>query len=285
MIPKPLSGAIGLDPASFRSAFVRLVRKRLQNQWHGSFVFSLNGDFRTISAVLFLLGTGTDGTPQLILNRRSPHVRQAGDLCCPGGGVSPKLDLFLARWLDLPVTPLFKWPHRKWWRRHRRGDYAKLSILLTTALREGLEEMRLNPFGVTFLGPLPAQQLVLFQRSIYPLAVFVDRQQRFYPNWEVDKIIRIPLADLLSAQNYGRIAMSGKGIHHGPLKVSQREFPCFIHRDHDQNELLWGATYRITMNFLQTVFDFVPPDTESLPIIHRRIDRHYLEGAALSKNG
>lgn len=283
MIPKPSSGSIGSDPVSFRSAFIRLVGNRLQQyNWTGSLGFAPNGNMRGISAVLFLLGTGTDGTPQLILNKRSPSVRQAGDLCCPGGGILPKLDPFLAKWIDLPLLPLFRWPYRKLWRRYRSDGYAKLSILLTTALREGLEEMRLNPFGVTFLGPLPAQQLILFQRTIYPMAVWINRQKHFFPNWEVDKIIRIPLADLLSAENYGQIAISGKGINHGPLKMSKREFPCFIYRDHDQNELLWGATYRITINFLQTVFDFVPPDTESLPIIHRRIDRHYLQGMAQS---
>ena len=284
MITTPSSGTMGHDPASFRSAFIRLVRNRLQYHWPGSFGFTSNGDLRAISAVLFLLGTGTDGTPQLILNRRSPNVRQAGDLCCPGGGISPKLDFFLAKWLNLPTTPLFRWPYRKWWHRHRSADYDKLSILFTTALREGLEEMRLNPFGVTFLGPLPVQQLVVFHRAIYPLAVFVNRQQRFFPNWEVDRIIRIPLADLLCARNYGRIVMSGEGIDRSPLRMSQREFPCFIHRDNDQKELLWGATYRITENFLRTIFDFVPPDTDSLPIIHHRIGRHYLEGEPLSKN-
>ncbi len=284
MIPMQSPGTIGVDSASSRSAFLRLVQKRLQYHWPASFGFTANGDLHTISAVLFLLGTAPDGTPELILNRRSPHVRQAGDLCCPGGGISPKLDLFLAKWLDLPATPLFRWPHRKWWRRYRSDDYAKLSILLTTALREGLEEMRLNPFGVTFLGPMPVQQLVLFERFIYPLAVWIDRQQRFFPNWEVDKIIRIPLADLLCAQHYGRIVMSGRVMNREPLKMSQREFPCFIHRDHDQNELLWGATYRITVSFLRAIFDFVPPDPKSLPVIHRRIDRHYLEGEPLSKN-
>ncbi|HSM74653.1 MAG TPA: hypothetical protein VK852_08460, partial [Desulfobacterales bacterium] len=78
----------------------------------------------------------------------------------------------------------------------------KIALLLAAALREGFEEMRLNPLGVEFLAPMQAQRLVLFQRVIYPLVGWVPRQRRFIPNWEVDKIVRIPLAALLDPVNY-----------------------------------------------------------------------------------
>jgi len=35
----------------------------------------------------------------LILNKRSARVRQAGDLCCPGGRVNPRFDFYAARLL------------------------------------------------------------------------------------------------------------------------------------------------------------------------------------------
>ena len=79
--------------------------------------FTLKDESAQISAVLFLLGPGTDGKPVLILNKRSRHVRQPSDLCCPGGGVRPALDSFLARWLRLPAPPLSRWPKGFWWRR------------------------------------------------------------------------------------------------------------------------------------------------------------------------
>ena len=52
---------------------------------------------KNASAVMFLLGLmpGSNGQPpepSLILNKRSQAVNQAGDLCCPGGGISPNLD-------------------------------------------------------------------------------------------------------------------------------------------------------------------------------------------------
>lgn len=136
-------------------SLIELVQERLQRQAIAPFGFDANGDLRRISAVLFLLGQHDDQTPYLILNKRSHRVRQPGDLCCPGGGVSPSVDALIAKSLYLPKTPLSRWPHQNWWRKHRYRDYKKLSLLLATALREGVEEMRLNPFGIRFLGPMP----------------------------------------------------------------------------------------------------------------------------------
>ena len=68
------------------------------------------------SAVLFLLGmsplqNGLAPEPCLILNKRSARVKQAGDLCCPGGGVQPGLDGLLARSMTLPGMPIWRWPY------------------------------------------------------------------------------------------------------------------------------------------------------------------------------
>jgi hypothetical protein len=120
-------------------------------------------------------------------------------------------------------------------------------------VRESIEEMRLNPFGLDFLGPLPAQPLVLFQRVIYPMVVWISGQRRFYPNWEVEKIIYIPLRDLLNPALYARY---------------QLRF--------EEAEVLWGATYRITAVFLNYVFGFAPPDLNSLPEIHGSLSKAYL---------
>jgi len=261
-------------------AFIRLVQDRLHRQSPATFAFNTNGDLRLSSAVLFLLGTGPNGEPFLILNKRSRRVRQSGDLCCPGGGISPSIDRLLARWLNLPTTPLSRWPHRPWWRRYRKTEFPKLALLLAAALREGFEEMRLNPLGVTFLGPMPAQHLVMFKRAIYPMVGWVNRQQRFFPNWEVEKIVRIPLVSLFDVGNYARYRISFKTGTPGAPDMPYRDMPCFIHRHNRDDELLWGATYRITERFLKTIFDYVPPAMASLPVIHRRLDRHYLQGTS-----
>lgn len=261
-------------------SFIRGVQDRLSSQAPTVFDFNPHGDLETVSAVLFLLGPGADGWPELILNKRSQRVRQAGDLCCPGGGISPRIDSWLARGLLLPAMPLQRWAQRPRWRRYPDKALPKIALLLAAALREGFEEMRLNPLGVEFIAPMPAQRLVLFQRVIYPLVGWVTRQRRFIPNWEVDKIVRIPLAALLDPVNYARyrISFSETAAAAAPIR-SDRDMPCFRHRHQGQTELLWGATYRIVEQFLKAVFDFIPPAMESLPIIHRRLNRAYLEGA------
>lgn len=261
-------------------ALIRLAQDRLHQQPPGSFAFTANGDLRRISAVLFLLGKAHNGDPFLLLNKRSRNVRQSGDLCCPGGGISATIDFWIARWLHLPTTPLSRWPHGTWWRRHRKKDFSKLALLLAAALREGFEEMRLNPMGVKFLGPMPAQHLVMFKRVIYPLVGWVNRQQRFFPNWEVEKIVRIPVAALLDAGNYARYRISFVSDIPGAPDTPYGDMPCFVHHRNGHDELLWGATYRITEQFLKTIFDHVPPSMESLPVIHRRLDRKYLRGAS-----
>jgi hypothetical protein len=113
--------------------------------------------------------------------------------------------------------------------------------------------MRLNPLGVRFLGPMAAQRLVMFRRTIYPLAGWVPRQRLFFPNWEVEKIVRIPLASLLDADNYACCRISFRDIASGGPDVPYRDMPCFVHRENGQKELLWGATYRLTERFLNTV--------------------------------
>jgi hypothetical protein len=227
---------------------------------------------------LFLLGlhpqTGSlSGEPCLILNKRSVKVRQPGDLCCPGGRVSRRLDAGLATLLKLPILHLARWPHWPRWRKTRPRDAKWLRLLLATGVRESIEEMRLNPFGLTFLGPLPAQPLVMFQRIIYPMVVWVSGQKRFYPNWEVEKIIYIPLRDLLNSTRYARYRLRFEAQSTTP---QINTFPCFRYAKGNKEEVLWGATYRITAVFLDCVFGFVPPDLNSLPEIHGSLSRSYL---------
>jgi hypothetical protein len=235
-------------------------------------------DWRSVSAVLFLLGPYPGkgryfGQACLILNKRSARVRQPGDLCCPGGRISPRLDAGLAALLRLPKSPLERWPHWRDWRRERPQQARWLRLLLSTSLRESAEEMRLNPFGVTFLGPLTAQSLVMFNRVIYPMAVWVSDQKRFYPNWEVAKIVYIPLRNLFDPTKYARYHLRIQNLSAGDILNT---FPCFRYETAGEAEILWGATYRITIEFLKRVFDFEPPEMNSLPEIHGRLGKSYL---------
>jgi hypothetical protein len=175
--------------------------------------------------------------------------------------------------LRLPQSPLTRWPHWRDWRRERLRQAEWLRLLLATGLRESVEEMRLNPFGVTFLGPLPVQLLVMFNRVIYPMAVWVSGQKRFYPNWEVAKIVYIPLRNLFDPTQYARYHLRIQNPSAGDILNT---FPCFRYEKAGEAEILWGATYRITIGFLKRVFDFEPPDMHSLPEIQGRLGKSYL---------
>jgi hypothetical protein len=232
------------------------------------------------ACVMLLLGPqappgGGPARPCLILNKRSEKVRQPGDLCCPGGGITPGVDSVLARLLGLPISPLTRWPHWQRWREYCPAAARDLALRLATAVRESLEEMRLNPLGIRFLGPLPPQRLVVFRRVIYPLAGWIPRQRRFFPNWEVEKIVRVPLQDFFCEKNYGRYRLSLPAYPPRGIAARVDDFPCFIHRSPEGKEVLWGATFRIVSAFLKEVFDFTPPNTEGLPVVTRHLDESY----------
>ncbi|MCG6912217.1 MAG: CoA pyrophosphatase [Deltaproteobacteria bacterium] len=236
------------------------------------------------SAVLFLLGDkrgGNGKTPEpcLILNKRSHRVRQPGDLCCPGGGVMPALDPLLGKALSLPGFPLAKWPQWKGHLAERPAHARMLRTLFSTALRESFEEMRLIPLDVTFLGPLPSQDLVLFKRTIFPMIGWVGHQKHFYPNWEVAKVVNIPIKKLLDPANYVRYQYAFSVPGSGRTAWQTYDAPCFLHRHHQEKEVLWGATCRITLTFLKIVFDFEPPAVPTLPVERARLDASYANGA------
>jgi hypothetical protein len=262
-------------PAELRKQIVH----RLHVNNHRRPIFARGGiDWPSASAVLFLLGRcpkkePSSGEPCLILTKRSAKVRQPGDLCCPGGRVNRRLDAALASFFKLPLFPLARWPYWPEFLKKRPRDARWLRLLLATGVRESVEEMRLNPFCLNFLGPLPAQPLVMFQRVIYPMVVWVPGEKRFYPNWEVEKVIYFPLRDLLNPARYARYRLRFETQANA---AHVKTFPCFRYHKENKAEVLWGATYRITAVFLDYVFGFVPPDLNSLPEIHGRIGREYL---------
>jgi hypothetical protein len=57
-----------------------------------------------------------------------------------------------------------------------------------------------------------------------------------------------------------------------------REFAAFRYRSPAGVEILWGATYRIVMAFLQRVFNFLPPEMENGPVVEKLLTAAYLTG-------
>ena len=141
--------------------------------------------------------------------------------------------------------------------------------------------MGLNPLKVRFLGILPVQQLGAFGREIYPLVGWTSQRKRFVLNWEVDRIVPIPIKNLLNPNNYARTRFNMDSIPENTdhLNASWDDRPCFVHKHGDKTEILWGATYRITMNFLEIVFGFNPPYGKSLPLIKSTLDKNYISGS------
>jgi hypothetical protein len=236
-----------------------------------------------ISSVLLLLGEQVpeDGNaPEtcIILNKRSQEVRQPGDLCCPGGGIESNIDPFFGRLLTLPGSTLSKWPC---WHELKKDDPESarfLCLLLAAGLRESWEEMRLNPFGASFLGPLPSQCLVLYRRVIHPLVAWVRRQKKFTLSWEVDRLVHIPFRALLNPFNYATYRLNVPAHMEWRFRARTVDFPCFLYSHSGRAELLWGATYRIVTLLLETVFGFFPPVHDSLPLVPASLSKNYVNG-------
>jgi len=275
------------NPPRFRA---QIVETLLHNDNHGFARDGYPSRQRGVSVVFLLIGLHAPegrarSEPCILLNKRSPFVRQPGDLCCPGGGLTPRCDAWIGSLLRLPGSPLFRWPGYKSLKRRAPQQLRQLSLLVAAALREGLEEMRLNPLDVRFLGRLPSERLVMFQRLIHPLVGWVGRFQRLAPNWEVERIVWIPVRRLLDPGSYIRLRTMlrfGAGTHEAS---TPRDFPAFRYGTPDGGEILWGATYRITMAFLAQVLDFTPPDIAGLPIVARKLGEAYLTGSDRSRRG
>ncbi len=217
-----------------------------------------------LAGVLVLLSHETPATGSkeagfhLILIKRSRLVSQPGDLACPGGMLRPVVDRLLRPLLTTGIIPVLQGLTREeLWKRDRLSrDTA--TLFLTTALRESREEIGLSPLNVNFLGPLPSYSLTLRAMTIFPSLGFIKKPAAFRLNYEVDKIVSIPLSAFFQADHYRWLSLE-TGAARGEGLTAPRDFPCFIHRDHDTREILWGATYQIVTFFLKSIFDFPLP--------------------------
>lgn len=211
------------------------------------------------------------------LIKRSTRVAQAGDLSCPGGMLHRVFDPLLSRIVRGGLIPTLRGAAGRYARARGDDSYRAVSLFLANALRESWEEMGLNPCNITFLGPLPCYSLVLFRRTIFPLVGVVRNDWRARPNYEVDKVVEIPLRAFFAKENYACFA-----IQASPDLVPQddpRVFPCLVHRDAEGvEEVLWGATFNIIMQFLSIVFDFTLPDFAGARTVRRTLRPEYLTG-------
>ena len=270
------------DPEALQARIVEVLAER--SEWESRYPGEVCPDVWASSVMLLLglqsVGKGRSREICVILNKRSKKVRQAGDICCPGGTIEERLDPYLAKALVLPGFPLARWPRWRSMRRQAPDEARILSLHLAAAFRESWEEMRLNPFGTRFLGSLPAQCLVLFKRVIHPMVGWVTGQERFKPSWEVERVVSIPLRQLLDSSRYARYGLIVPP--HLKWRFAGRGdlvFPCFIFEDANGKEVLWGVTYRIVTLLLDLVLGFIPPaDFGALPLVQGTVDDLYVNG-------
>jgi 8-oxo-dGTP pyrophosphatase MutT (NUDIX family) len=223
------------------------------------------------AAVLFLLQfTAAYGEFTIQLIKRSETVSQPGDLSFPGGAMHPLTDRLLQSAMDC-LLPLMSGGAGRYSRQRGSEVDHLVRLFLATALRESWEEIGLNPCYVHFLGPLPTYSLTLFQRTIFPLVGFVRSSWRGRPNYEVEKILEVPVRIFFCCENFRRFILD--------VNTQTVELPAIAVRNReDQEEILWGATFNIIIRFLQITLDYTLPDLSSSPMVRRHLSEDYLTG-------
>ena len=212
------------------------------------------------------------------LIKRSSRVTQPGDLSCPGGLLHNYLDPLLRFLVTSGLVPVLRGRALKYVYMRGIDTSRMITLFLTNAMREAWEETGLKPWNILFQGPLPTYSLLLFKRTIFPLVCFVRKEWHFYPNSEVESIVEIPLKTFFNERNYGLYNVETSDQSKTNRDVP-REFPCLIVRDNQGNEeILWGATFYIIMNFLNIVLDFKMPDHRAKRIIRRTLGPEYIKG-------
>jgi 8-oxo-dGTP pyrophosphatase MutT (NUDIX family) len=230
------------------------------------------------AVVLLLNFKNVNGRSEYVfqLIKRSKKVSQAGDISCPGGMLQPKQDNLLSYFLKMEMLPALR---GKMARRIQKVDDETATLIrlfLTTALREAWEEIGLNPLNTKFLGALPSHSLPMFARTIFPVVCISRRQFKYKINSEVDKVLEIPLSFFFQSENYATLNIFKDSLGENSESF-QYQTPCLVVPDKNGNEdILWGATFKIIHNFLRIIFDDSLPSSGSSRIVNKVLTIKYI---------
>jgi hypothetical protein len=214
----------------------------------------------------------------VILNKRSAYVQQAGDLCFPGGGTDRRLDRILSRLLAWGVLPTGRSePLRRLLRSSPRTREVFLFVL-SGVLRESWEEMRLPPWKVEYLGALPTLWMQSSPRDIFPVVGTVRPGWKARPNWEVESVLRLPLRTFFDPENYAICRFLVQTPSEEGQGILEWEYPCLVINDPTGEEILWGATFKILMNFMERVFELPIGQVNPSRSISRELSPYYFNG-------
>lgn len=113
-----------------------------------------------------------------------------------------------------------------------------------TALREAQEEIGLNPGDVQILGRLNDLVTITHFR-VTPVVGIIPWPYDFeLSKNEVSRVFSIPLDWMAQSSNWEEYNFTPDGI--------QKAFPVITYHSYD-GEILWGASARITQNFLEVM--------------------------------
>ncbi|MBN1662886.1 MAG: CoA pyrophosphatase [Deltaproteobacteria bacterium] len=208
--------------------------------------------------------------------KRSDVVPQPGDLSCPGGRLDRFLDPLLSILIMSGMFPVVRGRARVYASERGRDHFRTIRLFLATALRESWEEIGISPFNISFLGALPSYTFSPARRTIFPVAGMVKRTFPLRLNEEVEKMVDIPVRAFFDEANFANF------IIEPPLPERQSQdyppaYPCLVFTDKDgHEEILWGATYNIVMDFLHMTLGHRQPDTAGRRTISRSLHPDYM---------
>jgi len=154
-----------------------------------------------------------EGGYGLVLTRRAADLRrQPGDIAFPGGMIDP-------------------------------GDPSELAA----ALREGREEIGLDPGGVLVLGQLDDRVTVQGFRLV-PFVALIPSSVALRAGPEVDEIFEVPLRTLLHPDCETTEVQRGRKLPGGTDVISRVVFR-YRYRDY----VIWGLTARIIRDLLDVI--------------------------------
>ncbi len=212
-----------------------------------------------------------------LLNKRSRQVQQAGDLCVPGGGIKP-IDKVFQKIMQSGLLP--GGHNKSIFLAQKRGKevYKKILLILSNALRESWEEVRLSPWNIEFLGALPAYRLQSRRWIMFPVVGRVKKFWKAKLSWEVEKMVPLPLTAFFEKANYALYALEVPENLRAQGIPDPWEFPCLVYKVDGIEEILWGATYMVIRSFFNILFPFSLPSPNGQRIIRRPLLATYFSG-------
>jgi 8-oxo-dGTP pyrophosphatase MutT (NUDIX family) len=212
------------------------------------------------------------------LIKRSESVAQAGDISCPGGMLESCTDEMLSHILF--KTEMIRTADNRSLNdlpgKDEQTAYL-IRLFLMNALRESWEEIGLDPLNVSFLGALPTYSLTFFSRTIFPVVSLVREPFDYRLSNEVEKVMEIPLDYFFQSSFYAVLEIeSASGNSDARYNM---KFPCLVVPGAGGHEdILWGATFNIIVNFLQAITGTPVPPSQPSRTVKKMLSPHYASG-------